>query len=154
MRIDYRKIYEKNFGPIPKDETGRTYDIHHIDGNHSNNPDNLKAVTIQEHYKIHFSQGDYGACFKMAGRMQLSPEESARLASLANKKLIENGTHHLLKQNGGSEKAVERNRKRFADPAQRQRVREQALDQLAKGIHNFKNIENINKTKKTYEIFS
>ena len=33
----YRKIYEQHHGPIPIDESGRTYDIHHIDGNHFNN---------------------------------------------------------------------------------------------------------------------
>ena len=41
----YRKIYEENFGPIPKEPNGRSYEIHHIDGNHSNNdPSNLIAV--------------------------------------------------------------------------------------------------------------
>jgi hypothetical protein len=55
----YRKIYEQNFGPIPKEPNGRTYEIHHIDGNHNNNdPTNLSAMTIQEHYDIHYSQGD------------------------------------------------------------------------------------------------
>jgi hypothetical protein len=33
----YRKIYEQNYGHIPKDSAGRTYEIHHIDGNHKNN---------------------------------------------------------------------------------------------------------------------
>jgi hypothetical protein len=33
----YRKIYEQNFGPIPKDGDGRSYDVHHIDGNRNNN---------------------------------------------------------------------------------------------------------------------
>lgn len=43
----YRKIYVNHFGPIPKDITGRSYEIHHIDGNHLNNdPNNLKAVSI------------------------------------------------------------------------------------------------------------
>jgi hypothetical protein len=52
----FRKIYEDYFGPIPKDSDGRSYDIHHIDGDHSNNhPSNLKAVTIQEHYDIHYA---------------------------------------------------------------------------------------------------
>ena len=48
-----RKIYIKHFGNIPKDGDGRSYEIHHIDGNHSNNdPSNLRAVTIKEHYEI------------------------------------------------------------------------------------------------------
>lgn len=81
----YRKIYEQHFGTIPIDEHGRTYEIHHIDGDHYNNdPNNLKAVTIQEHYNIHYNQGDGHACFKIAQRMNLSPEE----LSLLSKQLL------------------------------------------------------------------
>ena len=43
----YRKIYENHYGTIPKDENGRSYEIHHIDVNHSNNDlHNLKLVSI------------------------------------------------------------------------------------------------------------
>jgi hypothetical protein len=28
--VNYRKIYEDKFGPIPKDEMGRSFHIHHI----------------------------------------------------------------------------------------------------------------------------
>lgn len=94
---NYRKIYEHHYGPIPKDETGRTYDIHHIDGDHSNNhPSNLKAVSLQEHYDIHYSQGDYGACWFLARDMKLSPDERSALASKNNIRKVEAGTHHLL----------------------------------------------------------
>jgi len=59
----YRKIYEQHHGPIPVESDGRTYEIHHIDGDHNNNdPGNLKAVTVKEHYNIHYAQGDYNAC--------------------------------------------------------------------------------------------
>ena len=55
-KVNYRKIYEDHYGQIPLDEEGRSYDIHHIDGNHNNNDiSNLKAVTIQEHYDIHYA---------------------------------------------------------------------------------------------------
>ena len=55
----YRKIYQNHVGPIPKDETGRTYEIHHIDGDRENNdPNNLLCVSIKEHYDIHETQGD------------------------------------------------------------------------------------------------
>lgn len=75
----HRKIYKEHFGPIPKG-----MDIHHIDGYHSNNdPDNLKAVTIREHYDIHYSQGDYGAAYMVAKRLVLTVEEKSHIASLA-----------------------------------------------------------------------
>ena len=54
--MNYRKLWEQNYGPIPKDETGRTYDIHHIDGNRKNNSlDNLICLSIEDHYKIHLN---------------------------------------------------------------------------------------------------
>jgi hypothetical protein len=94
---NYRKIYELHHGPIPKDPTGRTYEIHHIDGSHINNhPTNLIAITIQEHYDIHYAQGDYGACFKMANRMKLSSEEISKLSKETQDKRVKSGTHHLL----------------------------------------------------------
>jgi len=93
----HRRIYIEHYGPIPKDEDGRTYEIHHIDGDHSNNdPANLKCVSIQEHYDIHYAQGDWGACFAMAKRMALSPEETAELSRMCQNRLVEAGTHHWL----------------------------------------------------------
>jgi hypothetical protein len=96
----YRRIYEQHNGPIPKDDNNRSYEIHHIDGNHSNNdPMNLKCVTIQEHYDIHYSQGDYAACLRMSSRIALSPTEISELAKQSQTEKVTNGTHHLL---GGS----------------------------------------------------
>ena len=81
----HRLIYENHFGPIPVDEDGRRYEIHHIDGNHNNNSvDNLQCVSIKDHYDIHLSQGDLKACLIMAKRMKLSPEEKSRLAKISN----------------------------------------------------------------------
>lgn len=106
----YRKIYEQHYGPIPKEENGKTYEIHHIDGDHSNNdPSNLKAVTAQEHYDIHYSRGDYFACFRLAQRVNVTQhniKKFAQAGSLAagpsQKKRVENGTHNLLKKADGS----------------------------------------------------
>jgi hypothetical protein len=82
----YRKIWEENYGKIPLDENGRTYEIHHIDGNRNNNSiDNLKCVSITEHYNIHFKQGDYQACLRMSERMKLTAKQKSELASKANK---------------------------------------------------------------------
>jgi hypothetical protein len=115
----YRKIYENHIGPIPTDETGRTYDIHHIDGNHSNNhPSNLKAVTIQEHYDIHYNQGDYSACTLMAIKLNMSHEEISELATAENLRRVNAGTHHLQKRQDGTSHASER-AKRGDLPAQR-----------------------------------
>ena len=121
---NYRKIYEKYHGPIPIDTEGRTYDIHHIDGNHkNNNPNNLVAVSIQEHHDIHQSQGDWGACSAILMRMKISPDELSRRASEygiqrtkegknafsggritreGNAKRLANGTHNFLKRPDGT----------------------------------------------------
>ena len=99
----YRKIWEKHYGPIPKDINGRSYEIHHINGNHSDNRiENLKLVTIQEHYNIHKQQGDWVACHLIAQRMNISPEEKSRLISESNKKRVGSlnpffGKHHTDK---------------------------------------------------------
>lgn len=91
----YRKIYKKYNGPIPVEPNGRTYEIHHIDGNHTNNdPVNLTAITLQEHYNIHYNQGDYGACYLMAiQRMSKTPEEISDLARKIALKRVTNGTN-------------------------------------------------------------
>ena len=96
-RSNYRKIYEQHFGSIPVDRNGRTYDIHHIDGDHTNNsPENLKAVTVQEHYNIHYSQGDFYACFLMSSTMDLTSEELSNLSVLNAQKRLTEGTHNFL----------------------------------------------------------
>jgi DNA-binding NarL/FixJ family response regulator len=52
--MNYRKLWETHYGPIPKDNMGRTFDIHHIDGNRKNNKiENLICVSLEDHYKIH-----------------------------------------------------------------------------------------------------
>ena len=83
----HRKIFIKHYGPIPQG-----YDIHHIDGDHSNNaPSNLKAVSLQEHFDIHYSQGDYAAANRIAQRLGMSKEERSKLCSLAASKANKEG---------------------------------------------------------------
>ena len=123
MRIyDYRKIYKQHYGVVPKDKDGRNYDIHHMDGDHTNDePLNLKAVTIQEHYEIHLSQRDWAACLLIAQRMKVKPSDLSEIARQNtirknlrevaagthnflggeiqrkwNREKVENGTHHAL----------------------------------------------------------
>lgn len=96
---NYRKIYEHHVGPIPRDSSGRKYEIHHIDGNKKNNhPDNLKCVSLQEHYDIHYSQGDWMACHKIAGKLKLSGEEISRLSRLHARQQLASGTHPFQKE--------------------------------------------------------
>jgi hypothetical protein len=107
----YRKIYQDHYGPIPKEADGRSYEIHHIDGDHNNNnPSNLKAVTLQEHYDIHYAQGDYNSCLLMSFRINLNPEELSALRSKAAYERVANGTHPW----SDKEKAKIRNQKRTA----------------------------------------
>lgn len=55
--MNYRKLWENEYGPIPMDIHGRTFDIHHIDGNRKNNNiDNLMCISIEDHYKVHLKQ--------------------------------------------------------------------------------------------------
>jgi hypothetical protein len=98
--MSHRKIWESAYGAIPKDSEGRSYEIHHIDGDHSNNSlQNLKLVTIEEHYNIHLAQEDWGACWCIAQRMNVPVEVGKKLASDLSKKLAEerirNGTHNF-----------------------------------------------------------
>jgi len=68
---NYRKIWKDCNGLIPKDEQGRSYEIHHIDGNRRNNCiENLVCISIQEHYDIHYRQGDEIACHAIKLRMK------------------------------------------------------------------------------------
>jgi len=134
MSNKHRKIYEKYHGVIPQDDIGRTYEIHHIDGNHSNNSiENLKAVTIQEHYDIHKAQEDWGACFLIMRRMmgdELSKEERIEVARKAGKmsaqKMLEEGRHNFqildrssynffYKTEKGKQIRVDKNKKMYAD---------------------------------------
>ena len=90
----YRKIYEHHYGPIPTDELGRSYHIHHKDGNKKNNhPANLEALSIVEHYNIHVKQEDWGACLRLAPLINISADTISKLASKANNSRLDTGTH-------------------------------------------------------------
>ena len=83
--MNYRTIYKQTYGPIPKDATTRSYDVHHWDGNKTNNdPINLVAVPIGIHFVLHYLRGDWGACSAIAARMKISPEEQAEMSRKTN----------------------------------------------------------------------
>ena len=129
----YRKIWQQHHGPIPRDCRGRSLEIHHIDGDHSNNDiSNLQLVTIEEHYKIHHDQGDWNACFRMSYRMAISPEEKSNLARKNALQRIQNGTHHWVGPEH-NKSLIQRGILPFLD---RDAARERNLKRILEGNHN------------------
>ena len=129
----HRKIWESHHGPIPKDQCGRSMEIHHIDGNHSNNAiSNLKLVSIEEHYKIHYDQGDYGACVIMSHRMKLSPGEISDLSKKCQQRLVKEGRHHWQGPEN-NQNLVKRGIHPFLD---RDSARRRNLKRIEAGTHN------------------
>jgi HNH endonuclease/NUMOD3 motif len=71
-----RRIWSKHNGPIPVDESGVTFDIHHRDGDwNNNNPANLQALSVLDHYRLHFAQGDWAAAWYISKRLTLTPAD-------------------------------------------------------------------------------
>ena len=102
--MDYRRIYEEHYGKIPEG-----FEIHHIDGDRSNSDvSNLKCVTTQEHYDIHFAQGDYMACSIIMTRLHLTLEEKQRLHKMAMLKRDQSGKRNPVY---GRSAIVEKNMK-------------------------------------------
>jgi len=90
--MNYRKIWESVYGSIPRDEEGRSYEIHHVDGDRNNNClENLICLSAREHYELHLKQGDYLAAHVIAHRLNLPfegwqhSEETKLKISKANK---------------------------------------------------------------------
>lgn len=135
----YRAIYENHYGSIPVEENGRTYHIHHIDGDHSNNdPANLKAVTIQEHYDIHYSQGDWVACHRLAAILKYTPEEISELAKKNVREQIENGKHPWQggeHQKRVAKKLLENKTHHWLSEEHRKNVRQRELEKVRNGTH-------------------
>lgn len=134
----YRKIYENHTGPIPKDNDGRPYEIHHIDGNRKNNsPDNLQCVSIQEHYDIHYSQHDWAACHKLGGRMKLPIELMSELATRRNLARVAAGIHQWQRKPDGTSLTSDRVRAgthNFLGGEISRRTNKKRVDA---GVHNF-----------------
>jgi hypothetical protein len=131
----HRKIYEQHFGSIPRDEQGRSLEIHHKDGNHANNDiNNLQLVTVEEHYDIHHKQGDWAACLLIASqRLFMTFEERSELSRKAQNNLVQTGKHHFLNkefQREMTRRSVEqRDKENFRDPVIRQKSKD-VLDAL------------------------
>lgn len=131
---NYRKIYENHVGPIPKDDQGRSYHVHHIDGDHSNNnPANLIAVSPQEHYDIHYAQGDWAACHRLAFKLGLSSQEISELARRTALQRVKDGTHNFLGP-ANNQKRVENGTHPFLAGGLAQAINKQRFDD---GTHHF-----------------
>lgn len=125
-KTNYRKIWERHHGPIPKDENGVSFQIHHIDGNkNNNNIENLTCLSIEDHYQLHLSQKEYAAARLIAIQMKRSPEEISELSrktiTRTNQRMIQDGTHPWL--------APDHNRRKNAEA-------------IASGTHNWLGPEN------------
>lgn len=93
--MNYRKIWEDaNNKKIPEG-----YEIHHIDGDNTNNaPENLMCVSIEQHLEIHESQNDWDACQAILMRMDRTEETIAKIRKAASnhqRKLLKEGTHNF-----------------------------------------------------------
>ena len=137
-----RKIYETFFGQIPRDEDGRTYEIHHIDGNRKNNSIfNLVALTIKDHYETHYLQGDYAACIRIISRMKKSQKEISEFASKMNHRRAKEGNHPFLGgkiQGETSRKRVKNGtHNRLDGKSQSKKARNASLKRVANKTHHF-----------------
>jgi len=147
-KTNHRQIYESHHGPIPKDEDGRSYEIHHIDGNQKNNdPKNLVALSLKDHYNVHYKQGDYGACWLLSKKMKMTVEEVSSLSRKValkqmaegvhpfigiNEKRIKDGTHHFLGDSHPSKVRVKDGTHNFLDSNFQ---KEMSMRALAEGKH-------------------
>jgi hypothetical protein len=124
-------------------------------------------VTIQEHYDIHFEQGDYGACLAIIMRMNVPVDVSKKLQSKLSKavaaKRIAEGTHNFTSENSkkvqarrlkegthnfqgeqGSLNALQRNKKLvelgkhpWAGQKGSEHNKKVATERMKNGTHNF-----------------
>jgi hypothetical protein len=133
----YRKIYEQHYGIIPKDSLGRTYEIHHIDGDSNNNdPSNLVALSIQEHYDVHYSQGDWIECVYIARyRLNFTKLQLSELARKQALERVENGTNPFQKRPDGTSLASDRVKNGTHNLTKRSDGTSLASDMVAKGTH-------------------
>lgn len=97
-----RRIWTQHNGPIPIDDDGFSFEIHHINGDSSDNRiENLLCISIKEHYQIHYDLGDFGAAWAISCRMsdEYKFEKISEASTNSNQQRVKNGTHNFLKAN-------------------------------------------------------
>lgn len=79
-----RKIWTQHHGEIPFDEFRLSNEIHHIDGDPSNDDImNLVCLTVHEHYEIHFWQEDWHACTLIMTKLKMGADAIAEMRVLS-----------------------------------------------------------------------
>lgn len=126
--MNYRKLWIQAYGPIPVDESGCSFEIHHIDGNRKNNSlNNLQCLSVEDHFKLHYERGDFYAAHLISQRMKNPPlkiteweineERSKKLreSKLGSKNPMKNPTVAQKVANAlrGRKKSKEADRKRL-----------------------------------------
>ena len=97
----YRLKWVKHHGSIPVDSNGRSYEIHHIDGNRKNNDiSNLTCIPIEEHLRIHEELEDWGSVSLIRMRMGLPPLPSWNHSETSKNKVRESNIGKIWINNG------------------------------------------------------
>lgn len=173
----YRKEWIKHHGPIPRDHKGRSYHIHHIDRDRSNNHiSNLVVLSVLDHFKEHYDAGEWRAAFAIAINLdddEISKEELSVLAKKVasptkpedhyfnkpevrakNRKVIqdkiEKGTFHLQSgeiQRRNNLKLMQQGKHLFQQKSFRKKMVEFNRKQLEDGTHPFLQKETIEKSR-------
>jgi len=137
MGVRYREIWEKVHGKIPIDEFGRTYDIHHIDGNRSNNNiENLICVSIEDHYKLHLSQSKDGNIKDLASVRLLSYRLNKKVCNLQGWTPSEETKEKIRKKLTGK-KRPDYVIKKVSDSLKNYKWSEEQIKKRADGIKKF-----------------
>jgi hypothetical protein len=131
----YRKKWEDAFGPIPVDADGRSYEIHHIDGDRENNDIlNLMCVSIAEHYEIHKYQKDYTAAMAVFRRMNKTPKEiSEQCSKLSRARMADPETKEFYAELTKNRWATD---EEYANKM-RNLLAESSRNRVKNGTHNF-----------------
>lgn len=96
----YVRLWVRHNGPLPVDENGIPFHVHHKDGNRKNNDlSNLQALSIRDHYDVHWGQGDLRACWRLSGLLKLAPDEHHALRAALSVRMTERNRQNIGAKN-------------------------------------------------------